>query len=187
MKRKKGFTFIELIIVMAIIAIFAAILIPTWSYFLSRARTRQNNAVARTVFNAAQTAVVEMNSNERSLHVDPTERYVTNPFYYYWDGRHGFSCDSAGNSLNATPTQRDVEFGNAVNRVLDTPQYAYKIFVSDNKVEAVSVGRNDEDPYVGVYPVSLQDAEDNGRINAAQHRAFRNGYAVGVTLEDFTV
>ncbi|MBR3025839.1 MAG: prepilin-type N-terminal cleavage/methylation domain-containing protein [Oscillospiraceae bacterium] len=187
MKKKKGFTFIELIIVLAIIAILTAVLVPTWGYFLNRARTRQNNATARIVFNAAQTAVVEMNTNERNLHVAADQRYVTPTFYFYWNGRTGFRCDSDGNQDTTANPNSDAIFADSINRILDHPEYAYKIFVSDNKVEAVSAGRNEGDVYVGVYPISLQDAEDQGMIDSGTHRNIRRGAAVGVPLDQFSV
>ena len=34
MKRKKGFTLIELIIVLAIIAVFSAVLVPSWMTYI---------------------------------------------------------------------------------------------------------------------------------------------------------
>jgi type IV pilus assembly protein PilA len=187
MKSKKGFTFIELIIVMAIIAIFAALLIPTWGYFLSRARTRQNNATARIVFNAAQTAVVEMNANERSLHVDPANRYVTSPFYFYWNGSSGFVCDSDGNDISAAGETRNAVFADTVNRILDNTEYAYKIYVVDNKVEAAAAGRDATDNFVGVYPVNLKDAEENGTLLAGEEKTIRNNHVVHVPLERLTV
>lgn len=66
MRRKKGFTLIELIIVIAIIGILLGILIPSWGYYMQRSRTRTQNAKAKTIFNAAQTIVTDMNFADRS-------------------------------------------------------------------------------------------------------------------------
>ena len=43
MKKKKGFTLTELIIVLAIIAILSAIIFPSWAYAMGRARTKSQN------------------------------------------------------------------------------------------------------------------------------------------------
>lgn len=195
MRRKKGFTFIELIIVLAIIAIFTAILVPTWGYFLDRSRTRTNNSRARIVFNAAQTAIVETQANESKWDNDVDHRYVPErgDFYFYWDGRNGFRCDADGlrdDSFaidSADSDLRNQRFANAVNRILEEDDVAYKIFVHDSKVESVASARNANDPYIGIYPVTIQDREDAGFIDASGRRAIRNNGVVAVTLADFTV
>ena len=55
MKSKKGFSLVEMIVVLAIIGILMAILIPTWSYFIMRANVRSQNNYSKVIFNAAQT------------------------------------------------------------------------------------------------------------------------------------
>lgn len=51
--QKKAFTLIELIVVIAIIGVLAAILIPTMSGFVDNARTAAGNANARTIYTVA--------------------------------------------------------------------------------------------------------------------------------------
>ena len=62
MKRKKGFTLIELIIVLAIFGILLAVLIPSWGYFIQRARIRTQNNRAK----ANHTIVLIMSYTIRS-------------------------------------------------------------------------------------------------------------------------
>lgn len=52
-KSKKGFTLIELVVVIAILGILAAILIPVVSGFINRANVAAENANARSLYNAA--------------------------------------------------------------------------------------------------------------------------------------
>lgn len=51
-KSKKGFTLIELVVVIAILGILAAILIPVISGFITRANKAANEANARNLYNS---------------------------------------------------------------------------------------------------------------------------------------
>ena len=51
---KRAFTLIELIIVIAIIAILVAVLVPTMNGFVSEAKKQTANANARTIYSIAQ-------------------------------------------------------------------------------------------------------------------------------------
>lgn len=51
--QKKAFTLIELIVVIAIIGVLAAILVPTMSGFVDKAQTATDTANARTIYSVA--------------------------------------------------------------------------------------------------------------------------------------
>lgn len=106
--KKKGFSFIEVIIVVAIIGILAGILLPSWGYAISRARTRTQNNKAKSIFNAAQTVVTDLKFAERryiaqynaattSAEKDAALSHIyshvpgeANEFWFYWDGTEGY-------------------------------------------------------------------------------------------------
>ena len=67
LKRRKGFTLVELIIVIVILAILIAALIPAVMGAIGRARTAADQANARTVLTAASVAVLADNGTIKQL------------------------------------------------------------------------------------------------------------------------
>lgn len=63
--KKKGFTLTELIIVIAIFGILLAVVTPAWMSYLQRSKFRTYNQRAKTIFNAAQIVITEMEFAER--------------------------------------------------------------------------------------------------------------------------
>ena len=68
LKNRKGFTLIEMIVVLIIIAILIVATVPTMMGFIREARTRADAAIARTAYVAAQQTIIElMNKNTAPL------------------------------------------------------------------------------------------------------------------------
>lgn len=183
-RSKKGFTLMELVIVLTIMGILLAIIVPSWGYFIRRARERSANAKAKVVFNAAQTEITRINMKERptfNVATDPTADsmkqeaakkalFVGNvandatkgEFYYYWDGaaKTGYKVD--GKAFPQTP-QKDPfasaedndAFARAINNIVGDKAYFYKIYVKDYNVKSVVYSEYENGRYKGTYPLSI--------------------------------
>lgn len=62
-KKKKGFTLIELIVVIAILGILAAVAVPRLTSVSTDAQNKANQATARTILSAASMAEAEKGSS----------------------------------------------------------------------------------------------------------------------------
>lgn len=162
MKRKKGFSLIELIVVLAIFAILTAILIPSWGYMIKRSKIRTANAKARIIFNAAQAACTEYQQAERTM--KDVDRYIGDGvFYFYWQNKS--TCGELDPSdtspittfLNSSPTADDLKFAQKINKIVED-EVVYKIYINKYKVVSVSCSRFDSDRYIGAYPKSTDVA-----------------------------
>ena len=74
---KKGFTLVELVVVIAIIGVLAAILIPTMMNYVKKSRMRTANSNAKLVFeqvnNMASDKIADGDSVSAISYLTPTE------------------------------------------------------------------------------------------------------------------
>lgn len=75
-KNNKGFTLVELIVVLVILAILAAILVPALLGYIDRAKSSQDLLNARNLYTAAQTVASERYAQNDPISASEDEKYM---------------------------------------------------------------------------------------------------------------
>ena len=167
MKNKlKGFTLMELMVVIAIIAVLAGALIPSASYFIRNAKLKTANAQAKVVFNAALTVSQEYESKNLSM-LSPTDGNPASAGdnnYFFYDGTDGYF--GATKIDDTRPLAKT--FVNRVNKKVksddsDSCVWAvyYKKVGTFPQLTAACYSTTKTDRYVGGYPVPTESTKSS--------------------------
>lgn len=149
MKRKlaRGFTLIELMIVVAIIGILAAIAIPNFMKFQARARQSEAKANLKAIFTAAKSRFAEMSAPALCGFCD-------------WSAESGnrytyFSVDSTGTISSTAGSQGGAE-GDCAGAT-----WAVAAQTTAGKFTATAVGNIDSDATMDCHIINDANALDN--------------------------
>lgn len=138
---KKGFTLIELIVVIAIIGVLAAILVPSMLGYIKKSKIQSGNSAASSIYKACNSACTEL---------DEEDRYVNNGVVKHSKGDTKFTADS-------DPTNTDVcsnadYYGYVKPYFKDIEKNECQIAIYENSCVAVAVKSG---KYYGSYPSYL--------------------------------
>ena len=149
--KQKGFTLVELIVVLAILAVLAAIMVPSLTGYIDKAKNTQLLSIARSVYTAAQVEVseayargpfkVQNANNQKAQGNFPSIRnIVNNSEIKEWGNPGEDYVDQSGDK-----TINYLINGFGYNSPTDKAKYHFKILIStDGKVKELEVCSNNK-------------------------------------------
>lgn len=165
--KQKGFTLVELIVVLAILAVLSAIMVPSLTGYIDKAKNTQLISIARSVYTAAQ--------------VEVSEAYARGPIYVN-DGNDTLAIGNFPSIKNIVTSSELKEWGmpgkdyvdktsgfnylvngygfNANNR----GNYHFKILIStDGKIEELTVCAKDKSAVLkdGTFEIKKTTCKDS--------------------------
>ena len=131
-KNKKGFTLIELIVVIAILGVLALILIPQFMGYVDDADRQAQRSNTREVYDATMTSIAKTKSLKRNQRTDINlSKFIYETLGASFNGRYEVTIKDGSSSV----VIRNVLDGSGIG-VLDNPQIISVSF--DNCVYTVS-------------------------------------------------
>lgn len=125
-ENRDGFTLVEVLAVLVIIAILAAVAIPTMSGFINDARKKSYTSQARSVYVAAQAAALELEASENGAASAGVAVYTRGDDSKYMARVEAFLGNDVESGSSFTITLN----GNKVEKVEYTPEHGKKITIT---------------------------------------------------------
>lgn len=174
--KKKGFTLIELIVVIAIIGVLAAILVPTMLGYVRKSKLSSANSTASSVYKAINSALTELDEEGIDVGADLYLKY--NASTNTW---------SAGS--NDLDSVKDSKFKTKVaNFFADITKVKQGCGAAISNGGCVAVAVCSDSTYTGTYPSGVVTSDNYTEYKNSYVNALKDAILVadGQTLADAT-
>lgn len=174
--KKKGFTLIELIVVIAIIGVLAAILVPTMLGYVRKSKLSSANSSASSVYKAINSALTELDEEGIDIGADLYIKYTPATGGGAWSTTSTPSTDTLEGNLGGKFDTKVANFFADIDKV----KQGVEAVTSNGGCIAVAVCS--DSTYTGTYPSGVVTSDNYTDYKNAAQAALKDavGIAAGV-------
>ena len=173
---RKGFTLIELIVVIAIIGVLAAILVPTMLGYVRKSKLSSAGSTASSIYKAVNSALTEMDEED----YDIGDKYKLK--FNYVKGQHGTWESEAANITHITSADKNEDaakvtavFEDKVRQFFaDIDKCKRGAYCQISSGSCVAVACATDATYTGTYPGGVVTNNNYKTYSASKGDALKN-------------